>query len=171
MKQSITLNVNGVAHQLEVGSGRLLLDCLRHDLNITGPKEGCSIGVCGACTVLVNGRLVSACLELAVRCDGADILTIEGLADGENLHPIQQAFVDNGGFQCGICTPGMVLTTKALLDHNPDPDDETIATWMMGSLCRCTGYYKIAESIKVAAAALAHDAAGGTDAAGGKKDA
>lgn len=158
MKQTITLNVNGVAHEVKVGPGRLLLDCLRHDLNITGPKEGCSIGVCGACTVLVNDRLVSACLELAVRCDGAEILTIEGLATGDALHPIQRAFVDNGGFQCGICTPGMVLTTKALLDRDPDPDDDTIKTWMMGSMCRCTGYYKIADSIKVAARALAQDA-------------
>lgn len=163
MKQTITLNVNGVTHQVEVGPGRLLLDCLRHDLDITGPKEGCSMGVCGACTVLVNNRLVSACIELAIRCDGAEILTIEGLADGDTLHPIQQAFVDNGGFQCGICTPGMVMTTKALLDHNPSPSDDEIATWMMGSLCRCTGYYKIAESIKVAAANLAHNAVRGTD--------
>ncbi len=104
--------------------------------------------------MLVNNRLVSACLELAVRCDGAQILTIEGLTDGDRLHPIQQAFVDNGGFQCGICTPGMVLTTKALLDQHPNPDDDTIKDWMMGSLCRCTGYYKIAESIKVAARQL-----------------
>jgi carbon-monoxide dehydrogenase small subunit len=157
VKQLITLNVNGNAYEVEVEPRRLLLDCLRDDLGITGPKEGCSVGVCGACTVLVNGRLVSACLELAVRCDGARITTIEGLAEGDRLHPIQQAFVDHGGFQCGICTPGMVLTTKALLDANPEPGDEEIRDWMMGSLCRCTGYYKILESIKVAAAALRRD--------------
>lgn len=102
---------------------------------------------------MVDGRLTSACLELAVRCDGADITTIEGIASGQELHPIQQAFVDHGGFQCGICTPGMVLTAKALLDTNPNPTDDEIRDWMMGSLCRCTGYYKILDSIKAAAAA------------------
>lgn len=158
MKEKITLVVNGQSHELEVEPRRLLLDCLREDLGIMGPKEGCSVGVCGACTILVDGRLVSACLELAIRCDGAEIMTVEGLADGETLHPIQQAFVDHGGFQCGICTPGMVLTTKALLDRNPDPNDDEIQEWMMGSLCRCTGYYKIEESIRQAAAALAEKA-------------
>lgn len=154
MKQTISLRVNGEDHAIEVEPRRLLLDCLRDDLDITGPKEGCGVGVCGACTIMIDGRLVSACLELAVRCDGSDILTIEGLADGDRLHPIQQAFVDHGGFQCGICTPGMVLTTKALLDRNPDPSDDDIDKWMMGSLCRCTGYYKIAESIRAAAKAM-----------------
>ena len=157
MKQTININVNGNSHEIAVEPRRLLLDCLREDLGITGPKEGCSIGVCGACTVLVDGRLSSACLELAVRCDGANITTIEGLAGPDQLHPVQQAFVDNGGFQCGICTPGMVLTAKALLDTNPDPDDDEIRDWMMGSLCRCTGYYKIMDSIKVAAAAMRRD--------------
>jgi len=154
VKQTISLRVNGEDHAIEVEPRRLLLDCLRDDLDITGPKEGCGVGVCGACTIMIDGRLVSACLELAVRCDGSDILTIEGLADGDRLHPIQQAFVDHGGFQCGICTPGMVLTTKALLDRNPDPSDDDIDKWMMGSLCRCTGYYKIAESIRAAAKAM-----------------
>lgn len=153
MKTPIILVINGETHELEVEPRRLLLDCLRDDLGITGPKEGCSVGVCGACTVLVDGRLVSACLELAVRCNGAEILTVEGLAEGDALHPIQQAFIDKGGFQCGICTPGMVLTTKALLDRNPNPTDDEIREWMMGSLCRCTGYYKIEESVKAAAAA------------------
>jgi carbon-monoxide dehydrogenase small subunit len=139
----------------------LLLDCLRDDLGITGPKEGCGVGVCGACTVMVDGRLVSACLELAVRCDGTDIVTVEGLADGETLHPIQQAFIDHGGFQCGICTPGMVLTAKALLDRNPAPSDDEIEAWMMGSLCRCTGYYKIAESIRAAGKAMSTGTKGG----------
>ena len=103
--------------------------------------------------MLVDGRLTSSCLELAARCDGAEVVTIEGLADDGRLDPVQQAFVDNGGFQCGICTPGMVLTARALLDAHPQPSDEQIADWMMGSLCRCTGYYKIRESIKAAAAA------------------
>lgn len=151
------MTVNDKRYEIGVEPRRLLLDCLREDLDITGPKEGCGIGVCGACTVIVDGRLTSACLELAVRCDGADITTIEGLAPGDSLHPIQQAFVDHGGFQCGICTPGMVLTVKALLDVNASPTDDEIREWMMGSLCRCTGYYKILESIKAAAAALARE--------------
>lgn len=154
MKTEITLNINGISHVLVVEHRRLLLDCLRDDLGVTGTKEGCGTGSCGACTVLVNGRLVSACLELAVRCDGAEIETIEGMGDAENLHPIQQAFVDHGGFQCGICTPGMVMTTKALLDAHPDPSDSEIEAWMMGSLCRCTGYYKIKDSIKAASKQL-----------------
>ncbi len=154
MKQPLNFSVNGKACSIEVEPRRLLLDCLRFDLNITGPKEGCSVGVCGACTVLVNGKLVSACLELAVRCEGSEITTIEGLGTKDDLHPIQQAFVDHGGFQCGICTPGMVLTTKALLDHNPDPTDDEIKAWMMGNLCRCTGYYKIADSVKAAAKSI-----------------
>ncbi len=160
MTSTITLTVNGHTRTVDVEPRRLLLDCLRDDLDITGPKDGCGIGVCGACTVIVDGRLVSACLELAVRCDGAGILTIEGLAEDERPHPIQQAFIDHGGFQCGICTPGMILTTKALLDYNPNPDDEDIRDWMMGNLCRCTGYYKIADSVKAAARALAMNAAG-----------
>ena len=113
------------------------------------------MGVCGACSVLVDGRLASACLELAARCNGTNITTIEGLARGGVLDPIQQAFVDHGGFQCGICTPGMVLTVKALLDSNPDPSDDDIRHWLMGSLCRCTGYYGIVASIKAAARAMA----------------
>ena len=151
----IALRVNGRNYAPTVAPRRLLLDCLRDDLGLTGTKEGCGIGVCGACTVLVNGRLTSSCLELAVRCQDADIVTIEGVAGDRELHAVQRAFVDNGGFQCGICTPGMVLTAKALLDETPDPDDDAIAQWMMGSLCRCTGYYKIRESIKAAAAIIA----------------
>ena len=162
MAKEIKLNVNGKAHTLRVEPRRLLLDMLRDDLSITGPKEGCGVGVCGACTVLIDGRLTSACLELAVRCDDTEILTIEGLAGDDGLHPIQQAFIDAGGFQCGICTPGMILTTKALLDRNPDPTDSEIERWMMGNLCRCTGYYKIAESVRAAAQALAGETAEGT---------
>ncbi len=153
MEHEISMTVNGVVHDLAVPAERLLLDCLRNDLDITGPKEGCSVGVCGACTVLVEGKPASACLLLAVRCDGMSICTIEGLA-GESLHPIQQAFVDQGGFQCGICTPGMVLATKALLDENPNPSDDEIKHYMMGNLCRCTGYYKIVDAIRAAAAGL-----------------
>jgi carbon-monoxide dehydrogenase small subunit len=133
---------------------RLLLDCLRYDLGLTGTKEGCSVGVCGACTVLLDDRMTSACLTLAVAAEGRDILTIEGLAQGEQRHPLQQAFIDHGGFQCGICTPGMIMAAKALLDTNPQPTEDDIKEWMLGNLCRCTGYYKIIASIQAAAAQL-----------------
>ena len=129
----------------------MLVDCLRYDLGLTGTKEGCSVGVCGACTVLVDGQMVASCITLAVTADGADITTVEGLAQDGKLHPVQQAFIDHGGFQCGICTPGQVITAKALLDVNPYPTEEEIKDWMMGNLCRCTGYYGILESVKNAA--------------------
>ena len=147
MNQSITLTVNGAQHELEVPARRLLVDCLRYDLGLTGTKEGCSVGVCGACTVLINGDMVASCITLAVAADGAEITTIEGLAQDGRLHPVQQSFIDHGGFQCGICTPGQVMAAKALLDINPTPTETEIREWMMGNLCRCTGYYKILESI------------------------
>ena len=154
MDQTIQLRVNGVDHQLQVPSRRLLVDCLRYDLGLTGTKEGCSVGVCGACTVLVDGQMIASCITLAVAADGAEITTIEGLAEEGQLHPVQQAFIDHGGFQCGICTPGQVLAAKALLDINPDPTENDIREWMMGNLCRCTGYYGILESVKNAARAV-----------------
>ncbi len=147
MNQSITLTVNGAQHQLEVPARRLLVDCLRYDLGLTGTKEGCSVGVCGACAVLINGDMAASCITLAVAADGAEITTIEGLAQDGRLHPVQQSFIDYGGFQCGICTPGQVMAAKALLDINPTPTEAEIREWMMGNLCRCTGYYKILESI------------------------
>ena len=150
----ISLTVNGVRHQLEVPANRLLIDLLRYDLGLTGTKESCSIGVCGACTIVVNGEMLSACLALAVQYEGAEITTIEGLAEGETLHPIQQAFIDYGGFQCGICTPGQIMAAKALLDENPAPSTDEIKEWMTGNLCRCTGYYKILESIEAAAVTM-----------------
>ncbi|MEJ2131117.1 MAG: (2Fe-2S)-binding protein, partial [Gammaproteobacteria bacterium] len=113
--------------------------------------ESCGIGVCGACTVLLDGKMVSSCLQLAVLADGREITTIEGVAEAGALHPVQRAFVDNGGFQCGICTPGIVMSAKALLEENPNPSDDEIDEWMMGSLCRCTGYYGVRNSIKAAA--------------------
>jgi carbon-monoxide dehydrogenase small subunit len=152
MTQTIRVQVNGVTHTLEVPSQRLLLDCLRYDLGLTGSKEGCSVGVCGACTVLMDGQMVSSCLMLAVRAHGTSIVTIEGLAQDGRLHPVQQAFIDHGGFQCGICTPGMIMAAKALLDTHPQPTEDEIKEWMMGNLCRCTGYYKIIASIQGAAA-------------------
>jgi len=154
MAHTIGMRVNGKDYTLEVPTQRLLLDCLRYDLGLTGTKEGCSVGVCGACTVLMDGKPISSCLALAVFADGKDIVTVEGLAQEERLHPVQQAFIDYGGFQCGICTPGMVVAAKALLDEHPNPTPEDIKEWMMGNLCRCTGYYKIIESIQGASARM-----------------
>jgi len=153
MDQRINLKVNGTDHQLEIPARRLLVDCLRYDLGLTGTKEGCSVGVCGACAILLDGEMVASCITLAVAVDGAEIITIEGIADEGRLHPVQQAFIDHGGFQCGICTPGQVIAAKSLLDMNPDPTDEEIREWMMGNLCRCTGYYGILDSVKGAARA------------------
>jgi len=147
----IRLTVNGRTREVEVPASRTLLDCLRYDLGLTGSKEGCGVGVCGACTVLLDGKMISSCIALAVFANGHEITTVEGLAEDERLHPVQQAFIDFGGFQCGICTPGQVVAAKALLDANPNPSDDEIREWMLGNLCRCTGYYKILESIRAAA--------------------
>lgn len=154
MTHTIRMRVNGKDYTVDVPSLRLLIDCLRYDLGLTGTKEGCSVGVCGACTVLMDGQVISSCLTLAVLADGKEVTTVEGLAREGKLHPVQQAFIDYGGFQCGICTPGMVVAAKALLDENPNPSDDDIKDWMMGNLCRCTGYYKIIESIRGAATRL-----------------
>jgi aerobic carbon-monoxide dehydrogenase small subunit len=151
MTHTIQLRVNGKDHTVDVPPQRLLIDCLRYDLGLTGTKEGCSVGVCGACSVLMNGQLISSCLTLALLADGKELTTVEGLAQDGKLHPVQQAFIDFGGFQCGICTPGMVVAAKALLDQQPNPSEDDIKDWMMGNLCRCTGYYKIIESIRGAA--------------------
>jgi aerobic carbon-monoxide dehydrogenase small subunit len=147
----IRFTVNGEVREASVPARRTLVDMLRYDLGLTGTKEACSVGVCGACTVLLDGRHVASCIMLAVQADGAAITTIEGVADGERLHPLQQAFIDYGGFQCGICTPGQIVAAKALLDANPNPSEDEIKTWMMGNLCRCTGYYQIIEAITKAA--------------------
>ena len=143
----ITLTVNGQTHKIEIPAQRTLVDLLRYDLNLTGTKEACSVGVCGACTIQVNGDIVTSCIMLAVQADGKEIITIEGLGTGEGLHPLQESFITNGGFQCGICTSGQILSAKALLDANPSPTQEQIKEWMAGNLCRCTGYYQIIESI------------------------
>jgi len=148
----IRFTVNGSRHDLDVAPQRRLIDLLRYDLGLTGTKEGCSVGVCGACTVLLDGKMISSCLALAVFADGGAVTTVEGLARDERLHPVQQAFIDYGGFQFGICTPGQVVAAKALLDAIPNPTEDEIKEWMMGNLCRCTGYYKIVESIQKAAA-------------------
>jgi aerobic-type carbon monoxide dehydrogenase small subunit (CoxS/CutS family) len=133
---------------------RSLLSVLRDDLGLTGTKEGCGIGVCGACTVIVDGEMVSSCIQLAALVDGAEVRTIEGLATGpDGLDPVQRAFVEHGGLQCGACTPGQIMAARSLLDHCPRPTVEQVKEWMTGNLCRCTGYYKIIESIQAAAAA------------------
>ncbi len=162
MAQSIRLTVNGTDREVEAPARRLLVDLLRYDLGLTGTKEGCSVGVCGACTVLVNGEMVASCITLAAAVEGSEITTIEGLAQDGRLHPVQQAFIDYGGFQCGICTPGQVMAAKALLDENPSPTEEEVRDWMMGNLCRCTGYYKILESV-VAAMSPAGSQEGGAN--------
>ncbi len=147
----VTVTVNGQRHEAQIRPNLLLVDFLRYELGLTGTKEGCSVGVCGACTVLVNGRMTSACLYLAAMTDGCEITTSEGLADNDELLPIQQSFIDHGGFQCGICTSGQVIAAKALLDQSPNPNESEIKDWMMGNLCRCTGYYGIIRSIENAA--------------------
>ena len=150
----IRLTVNGKRFEREVDAETRLLDLLREDLHLTGTKEGCGEGECGACTVLIDGRPVNSCLVLAPQADGADVLTIEGVADGERLHPIQQAFVDAGGVQCGFCTPGFIMSTYALLRDTPDPTDDEIRSALEGNLCRCTGYGKIVEAVQLAAARM-----------------
>ena len=153
-EHTLQFTVNGQPRSVTVASNRLLLHVLRDDLGMTGTKEGCSVGVCGACSVLVNGQLVSACLLPAVMADGAKVTTVEGLApDDEHLSPLQEAFIRHGGFQCGICTPGQLIAATALLTENPRPSEAQVKAWMMGNLCRCTGYYQIVESILAAAEA------------------
>ena len=151
--RTVKLIVNGTPVVREVDDNRLLVEFLREDLKLTGTKESCGVGVCGACTVLLDGKPISSCLALAVLADGGEVTTIEGVAEGGRLHPLQEAFLTHGGFQCGICTPGQILAAKALLAANPHPTRAEIQHWMMGNLCRCTGYYKIIESIAAAAAA------------------
>lgn len=144
----IGLTVNGVQVEKTVEDNRRLLDFLREDLQLTGTKEGCSVGECGACTVIMNGKAVCSCLVLAAQCDGATVSTIEALHQGETGRKLQQEFVRHGGVQCGFCTPGVLMSTKALLDKNPRPSDQQIAEALEGNLCRCTGYKPIIKSIK-----------------------
>ena len=151
MNQKVRLKVNGTDHELDIPARRLLVDCIRYDIGLTGTKEGCSVGVCGSCAVLVDGEMYASCITLAAAVDGSEITTIEGIAENGKLHPVQQAFIDNGGFQCGLCTPGQVIAAKSLLDENPNPTEDEIKEWMMGNLCRCTGYYGILNSVAAAA--------------------
>ncbi len=152
----ITLIVNETTHTLTTLPNRTLLDILREDLGLTGAKNGCESGECGACTVLMNGAAVNACLVLAGQADGCTVETIEGLSKSGQLHPIQQAFVDAGAVQCGFCIPGMVMASKALLDRNPQPEEEDIRQALAGNICRCTGYTKIIQAVQMAAEELRH---------------
>lgn len=154
MKSFINLIVNGQKYQVEVEDNKTLLYVLREVLNLTGTKEGCGIGECGSCTVLMNGKLVKSCLILAKQAEGKEITTIEGLSKNNDIHPIQQSFVDVGAVQCGYCTPGMVLATKALLDKTPEPTPEEIKVGLSGNLCRCTGYTKILKAVELSAKRL-----------------
>lgn len=148
----LTFNVNGEPYVLEnVPVNRSLLQVLREDLGLTGTKEGCGEGDCGACTVLLDGLAVNSCLVLAAEVDGREVTTVEGLARGGKLHPLQQAFVDEGAVQCGFCTPGMLMSAKALLDANPRPTETEIRTALAGNLCRCTGYVRIVSAVQKAA--------------------
>ena len=149
-KHQIQITVNEAEYDLLVHPNKTLLDLLRYDLDLTGTKQGCDEGDCGACTVIVNGKVMTSCLVLAVEVAGAAITTIEGLHQGDELHPIQQAFVDSGAVQCGFCIPGMILTTKALLDEIPNPSEDEIKHYLEGNLCRCTGYTKILDAVKIA---------------------
>jgi len=151
MKNFIQLTINGQAVEAAVEPNRTLLQFLREDLGLTGTKHGCGLGDCGACTVILDGQPVNSCLVLAIQANGKEVLTIEGLAENGKLHPIQQAFVDKGAIQCGFCTPGMILSAKALLDANPKPTEQDIRMAISGNLCRCTGYQKIVEAIGEAA--------------------
>lgn len=151
MKSFIQLTINGQPVEAAVDANRTLLQLLREDLGLTGTKHGCGLGDCGACTVILDGQPVNSCLVLATQANGRDVLTIEGLAENGKLHPIQQAFVDKGAIQCGFCTPGMILSAKALLDANPKPTEQEIRMAISGNLCRCTGYQKIVEAIGEAA--------------------
>jgi len=148
----ISVKINGETEQVDVPSNITLLQMLRDKLALTGTKNGCNAGECGACTVLLNGEAVNSCMLLAVECDGAEIVTVEGLIQDGVLDPVQQAVIDHGGVQCGFCTPGILISSRALLDRNPDPTDDDIREALVGNLCRCTGYLRIVDAVKDAAA-------------------
>lgn len=153
----LTLLVNGESQQILFSPYKTLLEVLREDMNLTGTKHGCELGECGACAVLIDGQPRLSCLELALECEGHRIETVEGLARGAELHPLQAAFADLGGAQCGYCTPGILMTAKALLDREPNPSRERIREAVSGNLCRCTGYQQIYESIEEAARRISED--------------
>jgi aerobic-type carbon monoxide dehydrogenase small subunit (CoxS/CutS family) len=154
MKRQLTLQVNGRAHQVQAATHHTLLEVLRRELRLVGAREGCGVGMCGACTVLLDGQPVSSCLLLASEVRGRPIETVEGLARDGRLHPIQEAFVEETAFQCSFCTPGMLLATKALLAENPDPTDDDVKDYLAGNLCRCGSYLKILAAVRNAAQRL-----------------
>lgn len=147
----INLTINGVPEKVLVASNVTLMRMLREHLALTGTKNGCAAGECGACTVLLNGEPVNSCMVLAAECDGANIITVEGLANDKQLDPLQEAIIQEGGVQCGFCTPGILVSARGLLDRNPDPSEEDIREALVGNLCRCTGYVRIVQSVQKAA--------------------
>lgn len=154
MKHHIAFNVNGDPVEALCETEQTLLDVLRDELNMTGTKEGCATGDCGACSVLVDGRLVCACLVLGTEMKGQEVETIEGMADGDSLHPLQQKFLEHAALQCGVCTPGFLVAAKNLLERNPDPTETEVRYWLAGNLCRCTGYDKIVRAVMDTAAEM-----------------
>jgi carbon-monoxide dehydrogenase small subunit len=157
-KTHVQTTINGEQSELLCFPHESLSEVLRDELHMTGTKEGCTTGDCGACSVMLEGRLVCACLVLAIEAEGAEITTIEGMASGEELHPLQQKFLEHAALQCGVCTPGFLIAAKALLDHNPDPSEHEVRYWLSGNLCRCTGYDKIIAAVLDAAHTLGGDA-------------
>jgi len=151
-KHHVTTSINGEPVEFLCKTQQTLLDVLRNELHLTGSKEGCASGDCGACSVIVDGRLVCSCLILGCEAEGTSITTIEGIAQGDHLHPVQQKFLEHAALQCGFCTPGLIVATKALLDENPNPTEEEARYWLAGNLCRCTGYDKIVRAVQAAAA-------------------
>ncbi|MDU8945255.1 (2Fe-2S)-binding protein [Ovoidimarina sediminis] len=156
----VSTTVNGDPQDFVCAPGETLLHALRDRLGLTGSKEGCGTGDCGACSVTLNGRLVCSCLVLAAEADGAEIGTIEGVAEAGKLHPLQEAFIEHAALQCGICTPGILVAAKSLLERNPDPTDEEVRYWLAGNLCRCTGYDKIIRAVQAAAAQMREETHG-----------
>ncbi len=153
-KRHVTTRIDGRAYEFLCEDQDTLLDALRDTLQLTGTKEGCGTGDCGACSVTLDGRLVCSCLVLAAEVEGAEVGTIDGLARGETLHPLQRRFLEDAALQCGVCTPGFLVAAKALLDRNPDPSEEEVRFWLAGNLCRCTGYDKIVRAVLGAASEL-----------------
>lgn len=147
MKEMVTLQINEENYELFIEPKKTLLEVLREDIGLTGTKEVCDMGTCGACTVLIDNKPILACLTLAVACQGREITTIEGLRKGETLHPLQTSFIQNGAIQCGMCSPGMILSAKVLLDENPHPTEMEVRKAIAGNICRCTGYVKIVDAI------------------------
>jgi aerobic carbon-monoxide dehydrogenase small subunit len=168
VSEHITFVVNGIPRELDVEPRRLLVQALREDLDLTGTHVGCDTSQCGACTVHVDGRAIKSCTMLAVQADGADVLTIEGLASGDDLHPMQAAFWEKHGLQCGFCTPGMIMTAVDLLERNPDPTDDEIRHAIEGNFCRCTGYQNIVAAIRHAAETMRTGATAGLEPEGAR---